>query len=250
MIIENLKKEGLKLLDMHSHTRYSDGSQTYIESIKKAKSLGLGVCITDHNEIKGSLAIKNDLFTLFGAEITTKEFIDILIYSSSSKNLLEFYKKYIEKSRFKEFGFRFHRTSIHIEELLDHSKEYNLLTILPHPNAHHPKNSFKFLMKNKKYSELIKNIDAIEVFNSMMSKKANQNAIKWALEINKPIVASSDAHRIEYLGQGLTVAYAETKDDFITQIIKNKSMIFGKELKGIPRKLEELSIISKNIKLF
>ena len=247
--IKKLKKEGLMLLDMHSHTRFSDASHTYEQSVEKAKREGFGICITDHNEIKGSLKIPKGVFTLYGIEVTTKDIMDILLYFSSQKSLSDFYKKYIENSKIKEFGFKLHRTLIPTSELLDYARDYNALSVIAHPQAHHPKRSYEFFNKNKENKLLLRKIHAIEGFNSMMPKNANPKAISWASELSKPIIASSDAHRLKFLGYGLTACYAETKDEFITQVLKNNSMILGREITSVEKFLESSHIVYRNIKL-
>ena len=248
--IKKLNKEGLILLDMHSHTNLSDGSHTWEEAIQKAEKEGFNICITDHNEIKASIKIQNNNFTLYGSEITTSDVIDVLVYFSSPKTIEEFYKKYIEKAKIKEKLFKFHKSTISTAELLDYAKDYNALIIVAHPQAHHPKRSYEFFNKNSENKLLLRKVDAIEGFNSMMPKNANYKSIKWAEEIKKPIIASSDAHSLKYLGYGLTACYANTKDDFITQIIKNKSMIYGKEIPLIKKILEGANIIYKNLILY
>ena len=141
--IKELTKQGLTLVDMHTHTRLSDGAHHYEQAIEKAKREGIGLCITDHNEIRGSLKVEG-VFTLYGAEITTKELYDILLYFSSKKSLSEFYSKYLENARIKEFGFRFHKTKISTAELLDYAKDFNALTIIAHPHTYHPKKNYNF----------------------------------------------------------------------------------------------------------
>ena len=98
-------------------------------------------------------------------------------------------------------------------------------------------------------NEGLNKIDAVEVMNSMMSKEANKKALKWAEEINKAKIASSDAHSLKYLGYGLTACYASSKEEFIEQIRKKKSMILSKEIKEIARISEGLHIMKKNLKL-
>jgi len=147
-LIKELTKQGLTLVDMHTHTRLSDGAHHYEQAIEKAKREGIGLCITDHNEIRGSLKVEG-VFTLYGAEITTKELYDILLYFSSKKSLSEFYSKYLENARIKEFRFRFHKTKISTAELLDYAKDFNALTIIAHPHTYHPKKSYNFFDENK-----------------------------------------------------------------------------------------------------
>ena len=45
------------VVDLHFHTHYSDGNNSIEEIAKQAGKLGIGVAITDHNEIKGAVEI-------------------------------------------------------------------------------------------------------------------------------------------------------------------------------------------------
>ena len=48
-----LRKQGFTSVDMHLHSNYSDGSANVISLLKKAKKMGIGLAITDHNEVAG-----------------------------------------------------------------------------------------------------------------------------------------------------------------------------------------------------
>src|SRR3989338_11199735 len=242
-----LAKNGIRLLDMHSHTKLSDGSQTFQESINFAKKKGFGLCITDHNEIKGSLQIPKDLFTLYSSEITSSDYLDLLLYFSSQKSISEFYNKYIINNRIKEFGFKFYRTKLSTLELIEHAKDFNALTIVAHPYAPYPKKSFNFFNKNK---NLIKKVDGVEGLNGMMSYKSNKLVLFWAKENNLPITAGSDAHTLKYAGSTLTACYANSKEEFIEQIRKGKSMVYSEQINSFDRHLQSTHILLKNIKLF
>ncbi len=244
--LKDLQKEGLIFLDMHSHTNLSDGSQSFQEYIEYSKKNNFNICITDHNEIKGSLQIKD--FTLYGSEVTSSECMDLLVYFDKPKDLESFYK-HLENKRIKEYGFKFHKTGLSVMELIDFAKNLNALIAIPHPHTKHPKKSYSFFNKNSENKQLLKKVDAVEVMNSMMSNAANKKAIEWAKEINKAAIASSDAHSLKYLGYGLTACYASSKEEFIEQIRKKKSMVYSKEINNLSRYLEGLDIMLKNIKL-
>ena len=68
----------LNLIDMHTHTRYSDGELTPDELIIKAKNEGLGtIAITDHDTLLGTQNItisseKEGIQVINGIEISTK----------------------------------------------------------------------------------------------------------------------------------------------------------------------------------
>ena len=45
------------VVDLHFHSKYSDGNNAVSSIAKRALELGIGIAITDHNEIKGAVEI-------------------------------------------------------------------------------------------------------------------------------------------------------------------------------------------------
>lgn len=66
-----------KIIDLHSHSLYSDGSDSPAELIEKAKAAGLSaLSLTDHDTVKGvpyaiEAAVGSDLEIIPGVELTT-----------------------------------------------------------------------------------------------------------------------------------------------------------------------------------
>lgn len=86
------------MIDLHSHTTYSDGSSTVQELLKEAQNVGLTLLsITDHNTIEAYQELKNpntrNIFSgdiIPGVEITTSykgETIEILGYAFDIENM-------------------------------------------------------------------------------------------------------------------------------------------------------------------
>ena len=95
--IKTLNKN-FSLVDMHVHTEYSHDCTTKLSDIlKKAKKLGVGIAITDHNEVRGclkALKSKNPPLIIPGIEICSKEAKEVLAYFYSPSELEDFYIKY------------------------------------------------------------------------------------------------------------------------------------------------------------
>jgi DNA polymerase III alpha subunit len=79
--LAELKKENT-VVDLHFHSYYSDGFNTVETIAKKAHELGIGIAITDHNEIRGAVEIDGyqDIFSIPGIEMTSREGTHVLIY--------------------------------------------------------------------------------------------------------------------------------------------------------------------------
>jgi DNA polymerase III alpha subunit len=83
------------VVDLHFHSHYSDGYNAVDTIAKRARELGIGIAITDHNEIKGAVELERygGIFNIPGIEITSIEGTHLLVYFYDIKSLEEFYKK-------------------------------------------------------------------------------------------------------------------------------------------------------------
>ena len=63
---------------------------------KKAKKKGIGIAITDHNEIGGAVKLaKEGVLLIPGIEVNTHTNKDIILYFYNVGELMEFYERYI-----------------------------------------------------------------------------------------------------------------------------------------------------------
>ena len=46
------------VVDMHVHTHYTDGLSSVEEIAHRVRELGIGIAITDHNDIRGAVEIQ------------------------------------------------------------------------------------------------------------------------------------------------------------------------------------------------
>lgn len=249
---ESQRKEfsGIKVIDMHNHSNLSDGRDSVQSFISKAKELNIGACLTDHNEISGSLEVCREILSIPSMELTSCNMHDILAYFNSEKDAKEFYNKKIKNNKIKHGMFKTWQLKLTTPELVEHVNDYNALIALPHPFIHKPKNSYNYF-SNKKNSNILKKIDAIEGINGMLNPIRNKMAIGWAEEIHKPIIGSTDCHNIKYLGSVLTGCFAETRTEFIENIRKgNNYVIVNNELGFVSRNMASWNIVRKNINFF
>ncbi len=227
-----LKESSIKDLvkvDLHTHTTVSDGFCEVKDIINMANDLKIGVSIADHNEIKSSVEIckQKKVFSIPAIEVTGRDFIDLLIYFYSVKDLQEFYEKHIRKNEIPDHGFQFHRLTWYTSELIMLAKKYPCLIVLPHPYTRKPKNSYRFFRKRK---EMLKQIDAIEGLNSLIRRKSNLLSIGWAQSIGKPITGGSDAHELHQVGKTVTCCKHSSVSGFLDDIRKKKSKVVGLEV--------------------
>ncbi len=176
-------------LDIHTHSRYSDGLNTPKEMVNHAKAIGLdGISITDHNEIRGSLKameFNSENFTVIpGIEV-----------SSADGHILALgVTEIIEKG-------------MSAEETIEKIHALGGIAIAVHPYdiLRHGVGDLLYKLK----------FDAIEVYNGRtLSNRKNPERVADELKI--PKTGGSDAHSLDELG----VVSIIVEDDPIESILK------------------------------
>lgn len=188
--------------DMHIHTKYSsDGFLDPKKVVKIAMKKELnGIAITDHNTIKGGLKAKKyetDVFkVIVGSEIMTER---------------------------GEISGLFLEEEIHARnsyEVVEKIREQNGVVVIPHPFDTLRKSAFVPTEKDITY------IDCIEGYNSRcVFQKYNEDAVRFAIEYKLKIIAGSDAHFANEIGNAGIVT---EKQDIREVIMENDVEIFGR----------------------
>ncbi len=193
-------------IDCHVHTIFSrhafwgsDALNTPLDMIKAAMKKGLdGLAVTDHNTVRGSLVAKKlarrfKFLIITGSEIKTKEG-EIIALGIKENVPIE----------------------LTIEETVEKIHELGGIAIAPHPFG-----SFIFRRCTGRKGLMA---DAIEVYNSTLTKGQNKKALDMAQLFKKSITAGSDAHSSRNVGN----AGVMVNGDPIEDILKNRVEIFGK----------------------
>lgn len=194
-------------IDCHCHTIYSkhffwgfDALNTPLEMIKAAIKKGIdGLAVTDHNTVKGSLIAKKvakrfkNFVIITGCEIRTKEgeIIGLDIKENIPMNL-------------------------NIEETVEKIHDLGGIATAPHPFGN-------YIFRRCAGRNGLK-ADALEVYNSTLTKKQNNKALDMAKLFKKSMTAGSDAHSSREVGNAGIMTYGNLIDD----ILKNRVEIFGK----------------------
>ena len=243
-----LKRQGLTYVDMHYHTNKSMDSSTHVSFIaKRAKMIGCGVAITDHNVIHGAINLaKKKVMVIPSIEITPSELVDIIPFFYSMSELKEFYHKYIKDYIKPNIGFNFNRVTWKFEEIHEKLEKYNCLITVPHYAAPYPQNAEDFFKKNQ---GLLKRIHGFEVLNGLMRKDRNKKAQDIAKELNRCFVGGSDGHTLLQLGRVITITENSDIEGFLDHIKNKQNIVMGEELNWSYRKLVQLIIIKNALKL-
>lgn len=246
-----LGNKEINFVDMHHHSTASDGGSSPKLLAKVFRKKGFGLCIADHNQIKGSvyLARKTDVFTIPSVEITTRESKDQLAYFYNVNDLESFWNNEIKNKIRDNAGFNMHKTTIGLMDLLDRIKEYNGIAVLPHPAMprifgifRNPKESSMMLGN----SEFLKKIDAVESHNFING--FNKKNIRIIKNTNKPLTAGTDSHLVSPFNS-LTGTHEFEPGDFLDAVLKKKNIIYYRDNKRLRRHYEKLVVFKNNVQI-
>lgn len=188
----------MMMFDLHLHTVVSfDSSISRDAATTKAREMGMrGIAFTEHNIWRAYKSPYKDFLIINGMEIWTN-YGDIIVLGFSTPPDI----------------------SWDVEKIAQHVHDENGVIIIPHPFSSSP----GYMAMNENIYNFLDIIDGIEVTNPKCHVD-NRRAKKFAKVHKKAEVGGSDAHRIEMIGCGMTLAEAENEDELIDAIIKRKTI--------------------------
>jgi predicted metal-dependent phosphoesterase TrpH len=236
------------VVDMHFHTHYSDGFSAVEEIANRVRELGIGIAITDHNEIGGAVEIHKDtgILSIPGIEITSKEGAHVLIYFYDIESLERFYENevgpYMGNSVMSSI-------SLKMEEVIERARAFKAIIIFPHPYCAAYTGICNTLFSKERLRPLFDMVDGVEVINSQNLNKWNLRCAVLGFNLDKSITGGSDGHRLRHIGKVVSYAFCENNREAFLDAIKNKqNKVIGKEI-NILRKVTTSSFkLKANLK--
>ncbi len=223
-------KDSFFRVDMHVHTKHSDASIKVPALIAKARKIGIGFAITDHNTITGVIEAykikkKTDI-VIPGIELHSKEGPHFLIYFENLNPLKRFYNKHVEPNKGAD---PFSRTKLSIEKILAIAGKEKCVIAAAHPSAKMWANLEQVMKKNKICKKNLVDIDAIEILSGQMTKKENKKALVLCERYSLGKTGGSDAHMISEFGKIITIAQSKNIKGFLDSVRKKETLVLGKE---------------------
>jgi len=242
--LEQINRHGLNAADMHFHTNHSDSPTTVKAALKRAKQKGFGLAITDHNQISGVIeayAQKTDVLVIPGIEVSARDGPHILVYFYTIPELTEFYVQYIHKNKRKS---PYLGIALTTQEIVEKTREYNCVTVAAHPYGYLLLNRGVQKCVDAEYldQEILEYFDGIEVICGGMTRNLNVKAAKLADTFEKGITGGTDGHLLSDLGNVVTCSHAENVDGFLSDIMRRRSIVIGRE-KNVPLKCAMATIV-------
>lgn len=217
------------VVDLHFHSKYSDGNNAVSAIAKRALELGIGIAITDHNEIKGAVEIDRfrGILNIPGIEVTSREGTHLLIYFYEIKSLKRFYKKDVQPNMGHDI---MSSTRLEMEEIIRRARAFETLVVFPHPYSATFTGIQNTYFSAERLARLYEMVDGIEVINAENLNKWNMRSALLGFNLNKGITGGSDGHRLPQMGRA--VCYASCKQDrraFLDTIKCRQTRVVGKE---------------------
>jgi predicted metal-dependent phosphoesterase TrpH len=228
-LLHKIREKGYTPVDMHIHTHHSDAAIRIPSLLSRAKHLGMGVAITDHNEIRGVMEANDsshDLLVIPGIELSSREGPHVLLYFYSFNDLADFFTKHIKGTLRKS---QYMAIQLSVEKILASAENYACLKVAAHPFGYFGINRgiLKCIDNKTLPAEIIDHIDGIEVICGGMGQDLNDKAARYASDHDFPITGGSDAHVLPSAGGVVTGVKADTIEDFLDGILAMESVVIG-----------------------
>ncbi|NLB00578.1 MAG: PHP domain-containing protein [Methanomicrobiales archaeon] len=228
---EEIRRLGLLPADLHFHTRHSDSITRVRDALKLAARRGIGLAITDHNQVAGVVEAERQgiqVPLIPGIEVSASDGPHILLYFYSTSDLMDFYRNHVEKKR--RTG---PYTAIHLDthEILDRREGYACVAVEAHPCG------YAFLNRGVERciagrcigEDVFSRLDALEVICGGMARSHNLKAARLAVAHDLGRTGGTDGHLLYELGGVVTCAEADTVEEFLDAIQAKKTVIIGRE---------------------
>jgi predicted metal-dependent phosphoesterase TrpH len=218
------------VVDMHFHTQYSDGLNSVAAVAERARKLGIGIAITDHNAIRGAVEISRyrNLLTIPGIEITSREGTHLLIYFYDIKSLKRFYARDVQPFMGPEV---MSAISLPMEEIIERARAFKTVIIFPHPYCAVYTGICNLQFPAERRQRLLDLVDGVEVINSENLNKWNLRCALLGFNLNKAVTGGSDGHTLYHMGR--VVSYApgrKSRRTFLDAVRNGQNNVVGKEI--------------------
>ena len=228
----SIHKEGKLPVDMHLHSQHSDAPTSVATLLKLAKRKGIGLALTDHNEISGSLKALREAPSsvpiIPGIEVSAADGPHILVYFFDAHEMEEWYFQNIKPAQRPS---PYLAIRLDTEAILDSCEGVNCMVSGAHPYGYYLFNKGVGRCWERGYlrREVLERLDGLEVICGGMSRKTNLQAIHLAEQLGLPGTGGTDAHLWYDVGRVVTVATVEDPVSFLEETLKGRTSILGME---------------------
>ena len=218
------------VVDLHFHSTYSDGLNRIDKIAAKVRKLGIGIAITDHNEIRGALEIDqyDDIFSIPGIELTVAEGSHLLVYFYETAELIRFYEREVVP----HMGAGVMSSlSLTMAQAIEKSRRYRCVVIFAHPYCAMYTGVCNVQFSPGELQHLLTLGDGVESINANNLNRWNLKCTVLGFNLDKAMVGGSDGHALNHMGRAVSYAKcARTRQDFLDAIKSKRNQVAGKEI--------------------
>ena len=218
------------VVDLHFHSTYSDGLNRIDKIAAKVRKLGIGIAITDHNEIRGALEIDqyDDIFSIPGIELTVAEGSHLLVYFYETAELIRFYEREVVP----HMGAGVMSSlSLTMAQAIEKSRRYRCVVIFAHPYCAMYTGVCNVQFSPGELQHLLALGDGVESINANNLNRWNLKCTVLGFNLDKAMVGGSDGHALNHMGRAVSYAKcARTRQDFLDAIKSKRNQVVGKEI--------------------
>lgn len=219
------------IVDLHFHSHYSDGADAVAEIAQRARQLGIGVAITDHNEIAGAVELDtyDDVLSIPGIEVTSQEGTHVLVYFYRIEDLKAFYSAdvapFLGPTVMSSIG-------LSVEAIVRRARQYNSVVVFAHPYSAVYTGVCNPGFSAEQLDRLLRMADGVEVINSENLKRWNLKSALLGFNLDRAITGGSDGHSIQQMGSAVTYADCRpTRQAFLDAVSRKGVKVIGTESK-------------------
>ena len=218
------------VVDLHFHSSYSDGINRIDTIANHARRLGIGVAVTDHNEIRGALEIDQypEVLSIPGIELTAAEGSHLLVYFYDTAALRHFFDHHV--APFRGQGVM-SSLSISMRDCIERARQYDSLVIFPHPYCAVYTGVCNLQFSENQLHALLQMSDGVEAINANSLSKWNLKCAVLGFNLRKTMTGGSDGHALTHMGRA--VSYAACPRDrtaFLDALREGSNRVVGKEI--------------------
>jgi predicted metal-dependent phosphoesterase TrpH len=217
------------VVDLHFHSHFSDGADTVDEIAQRARQLGIGVAITDHNAIDGAVELDghDDVFSIPGIEVTSLEGTHVLVYFYRIEDLKVFYAADIEPHMGPTV---MSSIDLDVASIIRRARKYKSVVIFPHPYSAAFTGICNHSFSEAQLDRLLLMADGVEVINSENLKRWNLKSALLGFNLNRAITGGSDGHSLQEMGRVVTYsACARSRKAFLDAVNRKEAKVMGTE---------------------
>lgn len=223
------------VVDMHFHSRYSDGLNDIPAIARRARRLNIGIALTDHNNVEGAvrLAEYKDVFTIPGIEITSREGAHLLVYFTIVDELVRFFEAELVPYLGREV---MSSSWLSMEALVASARQYGALTVFPHPYCAMFTGVCNPVFSRARQEFLISVADGIEAINAGNMHRWNLKSAVLGFNMEAGVTGGSDGHNLFQMGKAVTCACCRKSPAEFLQAVRNRhAWVIGKEVNILRR---------------